>query len=103
MNIDWIRINDNYIRAYEKFYNDIIRKGKLGDICYCDLERFFDDNGIIIFINFYYYKNKFKFWIKYNINDMVESSEFDVRLNAKLEAVKKAFEILEKQLKDKLC
>ena len=110
MNIDWKKIEKECPKSYEKilvYLNNIP-----GDyiICYCDLEKFFDENGIIININknyickpdnvdFEYYKNSWNYNII--IQDKIPYYQHTIlhsRDEAKLEAVYKAFEIMEKLL-----
>ena len=122
MNINWKEIKEKYPKGYEKlvkhlekFYSDFYgeyRKISIDetlhiesscdhdyrDICYCDLEKFFDEHGIII--NVFYDNNYFEKYIKIDVNNYrkIYRNVLDNRNEAKLKAVKKAFEILETTL-----
>jgi hypothetical protein len=111
----WKEIKEKYPKGYMKIkkhldpdcivggyhllkYNGVFKDGFLEvDYCYCDIEKFFDEQGIIInydkcsddFIEHWLYTIRMK-----NFYD--ESGyDFYSRNEAKLEAIKKAFEISE--------
>ncbi len=112
----WEEIKEKYPKAFEKFleYEKYVYDGhnfsydmrffassSIVYVCYCDVEKWFDDIGIIIEIviyekgfNFRIYNNDYKLWI-------IKDWRVYTRQKAKLEAVKKAFEIKENQLKEK--
>ena len=117
MNIDWNEIKEKYPKAYNKFIteNNLVEDitgGKLkllkdcidvdngydiseaSSICYCDLEKLFDDNGYRI-----YYTSDNRYDIsKYNEYDILETifiSEVIDKLIIKQQAILKTFEILE--------
>ena len=109
----WQEIETNYPTAYKEFdYTEaifdnhiiIISRDDYNNICYCDLEKFFDDNGIIIEITYWVEENDFTWSIYRNqfmIEDNIDLNHNKTRDEAKLQAVKKAFEIKENQLKEK--
>jgi hypothetical protein len=125
----WKEIKEKYPKGYMKFYkyrkeffdNDKTHGnedlGKLtkpffesiiNSYCYCDLETFFDENGIIILIIYCDYdeaKNYQRFSfdiINKQTNNLLSDKNiyYDTRPEAQLEAVKKAFEILNQQLEN---
>lgn len=70
-------------------------------ICYCNLEKFFDDHGILIIIdidNYVNLQNKNKKCWYFKINGFQKTS-FNSRQEAKEKAIYKAFEIMEGILK----
>ena len=96
MNINWQEIKEKNPKALNKFgeFSEVnkymVEHGIYINICYCDLEEFFDDIGIdllelLIKIKNYCKKDEFPFHKKL----------------AKEQAIYKAFEIFEEQLKDK--
>jgi hypothetical protein len=110
----WEEIKTKYPKAYEHFINDnnIFNqtleefdgnncKFNFNDICYCDLEKFFDANEIII-ETMNICSEKWE-WDISNYDRWLAQSKnhFKTRDEAKLEAVKKAFEIMENRLKEK--
>jgi hypothetical protein len=111
MNIDWQKIEKKHPRGCRKFiieyYGDDFNEAWLKqNICYCDLENFFDDNGIII--DKYHTGYKYIFGIKNRnikgyagyIKNQYISKEFENYEERNKKAILKAFEILEQQLKD---
>jgi hypothetical protein len=113
MNIDWEKIKEKYTKAFSLFEktNAFIHNKIILGIdddentgacypCYCDLEKFFYNNGMIITIN---YVEDYKFFIFkiYNMNnDFINYSsvfEYQSRHLEKIEnqAILKAFEIFE--------
>jgi hypothetical protein len=108
MNINLQEIKEKYPKCYNKLLNEI-NQDKVGckngvkyifdTICYCDLEKFFDDNGYRI-----YYTSDNRYDIsKYNEYDILKSifiSEVIDKLIIKQQAILKAFEILEQQIKE---
>ena len=116
MNINWEEIKERYPNSYKMLGIWIIsyKFKSIGwaepkdyeQLCYCDLEKFFDDNGIIIEIlaNFDYMEgfNRFSWSITgKNINreNTYSKIDYETRNEAKEQAIYKAFEILEKRLK----
>ena len=116
MTIDLKEIKNKYPKGFEKllFYhfdkdypdeiNQESKKYMIDTICYCDIEKFFDDNGIIISI---LYRNVisnnidkwyFKMYDDYG-NDTSEGCK--TRSEAKEQAIYKAFKILEERLNGK--
>ena len=116
MYIDWNKINTNYENSVKEFLIWLSKKysnkfllemnciPNENTICYCDLEKFFDDNGIIISI---LYRNVisnnidkwyFKMYDDYG-NDTSEGCK--TRSEAKEQAIYKAFKILEERLNGK--
>lgn len=109
MNIDWNEIKDKYPEFFEKFKKFIT--GTFGitkiieEVCYCDIERFFDDNGIHLNINClfefgqinYEYSILFKKGNLYQ-NDYSITYTCNTRDEAKKQAIEKSFEILEDKL-----
>ena len=110
MNINWQEIKEKYPNAFKLFvdfmgytkqkyfngWNDWV-KFNLELRCYCDLEKFFDDNGI--YIEIYINPIDKKTW-------NVSIDKYDIflisirsRQEAKEQAIIKGFEILEQQLK----
>lgn len=127
MNINWQSIKEKYSLAYEKyidflyvnfgagyrlkeaFINDLF----LHDYCYCDIESFFDENGIEIIINRNYITKKDIVDLKYYEYSWdycivienerpfhIYNTSIKTRSEAKEAASYKAFEILNNQLKD---
>lgn len=112
MNINWQEIKEKYLNGYKQFCmhyygwdngtyescNHLINDYYEFNPCYCDLEKFFDDNGIII--NYEKMNDDFEYSWYYNIrvnNEEFEEEpeEFENRQKAKQQAIYKAFEILE--------
>ncbi len=118
----WEEIKINYPNAYKKFIIDFYKlEYYLTDsfdlneshFCYCDIEKWFDANGIIIIIDndLTYQQNTGKVklygWIyriiviEQEINNEIRNwYEIKTRPKAKLQAIPKAFEIMENQLKE---
>jgi hypothetical protein len=122
IDIDWKEIKEKYSNALEKyckyfniyyyedfdtcFYEESEFKHNDGSClilpvrkCYCDIEKFFDDNGVIITIDSAYMK---QYWFVIETDQKIYNHEVDCyssRQEAKEQAIKKAFEILEEQLK----
>jgi hypothetical protein len=100
----WQWLRDKYPGAYEKwclFY----KKYTFKNAYYYDLEKFFDAQGIILFIEPEFYFNKILKSLAYIFriiqeNNIMVSKQYDNRTQAQLEAVKKAFEILNQQLEN---
>lgn len=118
MNIDWDLIKEKYQKGYENYLQYIFEKNKIINImwdedlyeniedlikksCYCDLEKFFDDNGIIIEIN-YWHINCFNFDITNSKTNKIlyeqQLGEIKTRQKAKEQVIYKAFEILEEKI-----
>lgn len=113
MNIDWQKIEEKYPMSYHKFikqYDEIYDNGLLkvvktinaeeninDDVCFCDFEKFFDENGIIIEIINWKYKKEYMFYINFP-DGSFESGKYNSRQETKIEAVYKAFEIMEGQI-----
>jgi hypothetical protein len=103
MNIDFDIIKRKCPKSYDKFLTDIAKVyNKKFTFCYCDLERFFDENGIIIEIGiiqeyktFYsdLYNHKFE-----NIYSGWCDKIWLSRDEAKEQAIYKAFGIMEASL-----
>jgi len=115
--INWQEIKTNFPKAYEEFITsgyfverkgihtgnivNIIHSGNGRFVCYCDLEKFFDEQGIIIIIHY----NRCKFWNSYYYNNTVEIDDIDnayyTRPEAQKQAIIKAFEIDEAKENEK--
>jgi hypothetical protein len=108
MNINWKLIKEKYPKSYEKFLYFI--KGFLPDdwfdmeklykyICSCDLESFFDENGIIIEIQAFW--DNFTGFARYGStitsqNIHIDCSDnLETRDKAEEQAVFESFEIME--------
>lgn len=113
MNIDWKMIKEKYTNALKIYITYLIKNKNLqgnnnfvevcvfkmlleNKYCYCDLEKFFDDNGIEL--DEIYMKMK-KFLI--NKNEILSGHVLSnyrnlniIKLEAKQQAILKAFEIL---------
>ena len=119
MNIDWNKIKNEYPESWYDFLEYIYRKKQGIDdnfslsinfiknidirilyLCYCDIEKYFDDNEINI--NIYFSHNR---WINTNIESFAEiknergniiwiTETYKTRREAKEQAIYKAFEIL---------
>ncbi len=108
MNIDWNLIKNKYPKAYKKitFNFKLQNKGAKpkfyleNDFCYCDLEKFFDDNGIFITIPLYVTKFCYLIFFKGIKGFQAISGELP-RDEAKEQAIYKACEVLEKALEQK--
>ena len=121
MNIDWQKIEEKYPKALNKFceYKNVLFckemdtnfaiesefKQKDGfclllpeEICYCDLEKFFDDNGID-FLELYV--NQKDIITKQHIWENRDIDKNRIKQETKEEAILKAFEILEERLNGK--
>ena len=128
MKINWEEIKEKYPKSFKMFCKNCIDinvpdiyvkfSNKAKDyinyaneqICYCDLEKFFDDNGIIICVG-YLRSNKLNkdvwhYQISYKSRNKIKTYYVnnDTRIKytnkdeAKQQAILKAFEILEEQL-----
>ncbi len=104
INIDWELIRKEYPKTYNKLflYKDLQRKDYLINkyyTCYCDLEKFFDDNEIIIEIEAIW--DKFTHFARYSSEitskntKIVTSDNVENRDIAKKQAILKAFEMME--------
>lgn len=110
MNIDWQEIKKKYPNIKEKFDMYFDYEKLDCDYCYCDIEKFFDDNEIIILPLYYLSRNPHdESWYDDWGFEIITKNGIKIRImnlksrnESKLEAVKKAFEILEKKLKDKI-
>jgi hypothetical protein len=103
MNINWKLIKKKYLKSYEKFIGKVV-KGLI-KICYCDIEKFFDDNEIyieIIYYNPYIIKKDKMFFYRINFKNYFirSSSDYKTRDKVKENAIIKVFEILEKKLEN---
>jgi len=113
----WEEIKTTYPEAYDEFikttyfiedfngYPWLIKRSQSGrilsqkDICYCNIETYFDGLGIIINSNFpEYYKIISQNKNNLRCTDYIECN--NSRPNAKSAAAKKAFEIRENLLKE---
>lgn len=103
--VNWQEIKEEYPNGCEKlniWLSSNFRGYAVKYTCYCDLEKFFDDNGIII--NYGKGNNNFKFswWYNIRVNNQelehIETDEYNSRQEAKQQAIYKAFEILEEKL-----
>lgn len=114
MNIDWNKIKNEYPESYNK-YKDWIQGGMhyltekeiTQGTCYCDLEKFFDDNEIKICITYCEYchttTDQLKEW-GYKIHETRSyyyEEIYCTRKEAKEAAIYKAFEIMEDKLNGK--
>jgi hypothetical protein len=119
MKIDWNKIKNESFLALEKFLfwlqkNDYFQGYRsdsafamhlfelleLNPVCYCDLEKFFDDNNLIITYKYlggwyWIYIEQSADWKGYLYSNV---SGIKTRDEAKQQAIYKAFEILEKEL-----
>lgn len=104
----WEEIKTNYPKAYDECRKNFnISNNYMNDwkcLCFCDIETYFYNLGMIIIIDYDTEDNNYYYWIyrnQFNIEDTFEKfSDYKLRPEAKLAAVKKAFEIRENQLKD---
>lgn len=124
--IDWNKIKEKWPKSYNKIikdlcltYDDFTNKLYFSTlyelyeykhwICFCDLVDFFDSWGIIIYITYFNNDTIGNFFCMYDYRicnaetaENYYSSEGIINRNdAKIQAVYKAFEILEKQLEGK--
>ncbi|MFA5297276.1 MAG: hypothetical protein WC389_03610 [Lutibacter sp.] len=96
-NINEVEISDNG-RFCINIYNG--ENVEIKDICYCDIEKFFDEQGIIFVIdivgNSWHIKDYVNNYDRFSqkIKD-VSMTFYKSRNEAQLEAAKKAFEIME--------
>jgi hypothetical protein len=108
MDIDWGFIKVKYKKSY-KIFLKFLKKEKpsfgfltlqndiSAFVCYCNLEAFFDDNKIRIYIlPWLEGKSQKKCWIK--IEEYWESEKINSRQEAKEKAILKSFEIMEGSL-----
>jgi hypothetical protein len=104
MNINWEIIKEKYPKGYVKYriyycgFESSLLTGN-NTICYCDLEKFFDDNEFIIEIINWTFLKEFMFYINW-YGDSFESEKYNSRKECKEQAIYKAFEILENKLKE---
>lgn len=110
--IDWNRAEKEYPKSYEKFL-DYLRNGwrlhykglpLLNYVCFCDFEKFFDDDNDIIIRYKYYERTGMHSYIIYvkKYAKIIENDECYTNYEyCKTQAIYKAFEILEKQLENK--
>jgi hypothetical protein len=109
MNINWQEIKEKYPKAInilmewihkrnQDYTNKVIINFK--ELCYCDLEKFFKDNDIEINIMKLYIDGEYviNIFTCDGINNDFRKYKKDDK--AKEQAIYKAFEILEQQLKD---
>ena len=100
----WQEIKRNNPKAYRKFVlhgnidnDNNFRKYESGimNLCYCDIEKFFDEQGIIITITKLLNKESWNYYIDLEnpVNEFIGRLLFNSS-EAKLEAVRKSFEIL---------
>jgi len=125
MNINWKDIKEKYINSYILFlkhrvwfiewHNDFTGKLELHKIinfstrehirvCYCDLEKFFRNNMIIITYHYSINGNGFKCFI-YNRQNNYEFYSTNIYIDkedSENEAILKAFEIKEEELNNGL-
>ena len=122
MNIDWNEIKEKYPKIWKIFlkkinveyfvspmgyqflrkYNEYTCQYDI-DICYCDIEKFFDDNELLILLDYEYknmQKDKYWFYIVENYDSEENREIYNSRDKAKEQAIYKAFEILEQQIKE---
>lgn len=110
MNIDWKSIKEKYPLAYERYEYWIVEESTClneYESCYCDIESFFDQNGIEIFIEQYIDDDDHKFYhFQILFNNVLQFSwankqyfRTNSREEAKEAAIYKAFEILNEKLK----
>jgi hypothetical protein len=127
MNIDWKKIKEKYPKGYFEFIkilfywielkniNEIDLDDEYGqfieihsgtiipfeEICYCDLEKFFDDNGVIIDIGYCYEPEPIYFYVDIYFKNNYKYASYDIlyrtRTEAKEKAIPIAFEILEQK------
>jgi hypothetical protein len=118
MNIGWKEIKEKYPKAwgiFKKILDDKLMGLKYDNdddlikrriphfikLCYCDLEKFFDNNGIMILIGHYLtYYVEIKRIEKYGFLTIYNGGSYNSRQEAKEQAINKAFEILEGKLND---
>ena len=112
MIIEFTDIKKNYPKTFEKFKRGTFEEHIFLDnlyllieddnknksvVCYCDVERFFDYNGIEIYVIVWRYKKEYRYFIETEGGE-IESIVFKTRQEAKEKAILKAFEILEKRV-----
>jgi hypothetical protein len=106
MNIDWKEIKEKYQKGYDKIVNWFCSSDDWDDedeiflnvhCCYCYVEKFFRENGIIIIIDFDVEEKKYwiqiihrLFFVYFEPENLFEENE-----DAKNTAIIKAFEIME--------
>jgi len=105
MNIDYKKIKKECPKSFNKFLDDCgcTYPHWMGNLCYCDFEKFFDDNGIYIKTVPNDYNNKtFAFEIEKHKNEdfgLIKLFQSDYiyifRPEAKKQAIYKAFSIME--------
>lgn len=111
MNLDWNKIKEKYPKVYLAFQK--YRYGTLKHIvynipkkqyikfetecCYCDIEKFFQENNIIITINYHDYDKNFYYIIYFKTSSFQAGHDIDIN-KVKEEAIYKAFKFLEVKL-----
>jgi hypothetical protein len=117
MNINWKAIQKKYPKTFGKFLSFLEKEKKINGyrpfmvavlyqvmennlVCFCDLEKFFDDNEIRIFILPYYANIGSHEEYQYIIitQKVFKSILHGTRGRAKEQAIDKAFEVLEGML-----
>ena len=116
MKLNWSLIKEKYPKAINRLMGYIHNRNQdyknkvimsFIELCYCDLEKFFDNNNIEIFIKKLYKTNHKKTWLKEGnyrywilIKSEIITSQacYASRNESKEQSVYKAFEILEKEL-----
>jgi hypothetical protein len=106
MNINWQEIKEKYPKGYEvcrRYFNISSNYPEdWGCLCFCDIETFFDNNNLFIEISFHAITNNWRWEIYTRGNkgwwlyiDFGHVPEGQGRPEAKIEAIKKAFEIFQ--------
>ena len=113
----WNEIKEKYPKAYSELLDTKLKNisngvEKLKVLCYCDIETYFDELGIIMIIeinyickpnkvDFSYYKNTWSYYVLQQ--NKIPESKLDnkTRDEAKEQTILKAFDILQKQLEAK--
>jgi hypothetical protein len=97
----WEGIKNNYPEGFKLFIEYLKKEyPDENEVCYCDLEKFFDDNGIIISTFFEIEKNMFHYFVYDKNKKENHSNGLFNRKSVKEYLVYKAFEIRESQLKE---
>ena len=89
----WEGIKEKYPDAGQRYFNYINKKEKFAiGSCYCDIENFFDNNGIIIQTG-----NSLEddWWYCFSTHYAENGEGYKTRDEAKEQAILKAFEILQ--------
>ena len=106
----WEEVKSNSPKSWNKFifwcnnnFEDFIHQESFDFICYCDIEKFFDENSIKIFFDMDKETNFFEYEIVILLKNRLYNHNYSgykfSYIKAKFEAVKKAFEILENKSK----